>query len=118
MRGNLRMPRVPEEASQVRCRVVPAACRLLALCPCTGPCLQLVHGQLGDAAWPVMHPCTPTRSPTHSPTRSCAAQEAAELMEQCTRLDPEERPSAQEVMKRLHAMLAAQRSSARREAGL
>lgn len=47
-----------------------------------------------------------------------ASQEAAELMEQCTRLDPEERPSAQEVMKRLHAMLAAQRSSARREAGL
>lgn len=39
------------------------------------------------------------------------SQEAADLMEQCTRLDPSERPTALEAMKRLHAMVAAGRTA-------
>lgn len=111
MRGNLRMPRVPEEASQVRWRPqLPG-----------GTCWSCVHALAAvcgmvSVAMQYGQPCIHAHPPDDPPTRSCAAQEAADLMEQCTRLDPDERPSAQEVMKRLHTMLAAQRSGARREA--
>jgi len=66
----------------------------------------------------ICHVYAPTQPPTLPPTCPPSPQEAAELMEQCTRLDPEERPSALEVMKRLQVMLVAQRAAARHDATL
>lgn len=130
MRGNLRMPRVPEEASQVRPlarqhgpegqTVVPWGIARPSRVDTTGFPTQ-PDQPISAALTPVpAHPPCPTCTqpsthlfhphPHHTPHFNALAQEAAELMEQCTRLDPSERPSALEVMTRLHAMLAAQRN--------
>ena len=124
------MPRVPEEASQVRLlarrhgpegqAVVPGGTARPSRVDTTAFPMQ--PDQPISAALtsvPATPPCpTCTHSPTHlfhphphrCPPFGALAQEAAELMEQCTRLDPSERPSALEVMTRLHAMLASQRN--------
>lgn len=47
----------------------------------------------------------------------CAVQEAADLMAECGDVDPQRRPTAQQVVQRLHAMLEARKRRQGEEQG-
>jgi hypothetical protein len=62
--------------------------------------------------WEIITGERPVRGHQRQPLvpQECS-QDAVDLMTECSALDPAARPSAQQVMQRLHAMLAASRSA-------
>lgn len=62
--------------------------------------------------WEIITGERPVRGHQRQPLvpQECS-QEAVDLMADCSALDPAARPSAQQVMQRLHAMLAASRGA-------
>ena len=87
VRGHLRMPRVPEECSQVR-RRMRASCAAAA-----GPRRQPVLPQLARPSAPGAKRAG--AAPTHP------LQGACDLMVRCMSLDPDERPTAQQLLAEL-----------------
>ena len=56
---------------------------------------------------PATHIVPPTCLPTHPPY---SPQEAVDLMQECASLDPAQRPTAQQALDRLAALLERQRA--------